>query len=62
MKKRGAAALLAAICLLAGCAGIRSCASGRDSDPDRDFVPGIPRGLPFCLLHRKAAGAFGAAP
>src|SRR5699024_12657902 len=45
-----------------GVCSIRSCASGRDSDPDRDFVPGIPRGLPFCLLHRKAAGAFGAAP
>ena len=45
-----------------GVCSIRSCASGRDSDPDRDFVPGIPRGLPFCLLYRKAAGAFGAAP
>jgi len=61
MKKRGSAVLLAAVCLLGVCS-IRSCASGRNFVPDRDFVPGIPRGLPFCLLYRKAAGAFGAAP
>ena len=38
-----------------GVCSIRSCASGRNFVPDRDFVPGIPRGLPFCLLYRKAA-------
>ena len=49
MKKRGAAALLAAICLLAGCAA---------SDPALPAETPTPTGL----LHRKAAGAFGAAP
>ena len=61
MKKRGGSGTSGSHLFAGGVCSIRSCASGRDSDPDRDFVPGIPRGLPFCLLHRKAAGAFGAA-
>ena len=36
-----------------GVCSIRSCASGRDSDPDRDFVPGIPRGLPFAYCTER---------
>ena len=82
MKKRGAAALLAAICLLAGCAASDPALPAETPTPTETsspayqgdsirtrgktkevaFVPGIPRGLPFCLLYRKAAGAFGAAP
>ncbi len=57
MKKKRGSGTSGSHLFAGGVCSIRSCASGRDSDPDRDFVPGIPRGLPFCLLYRKAAGA-----
>ena len=60
MKKRGAAALLAAICLLAGCAASDPALPAETPTPTETSSPAY-QGTPFCLLYRKAAGAFGAA-
>lgn len=62
MKKRGAAALLAAICLLAGCAASDPALPAETPTPTETSSPAYQGDSPFCLLHRKAAGAFGAAP
>ena len=52
MKKRGSAVLLAAVCLLVGCAASDPALPAETSSPT-ETRPRIPRGLPFCLLYRR---------
>ena len=53
MKKKRGSGTSGSHLFAGGVCSIRSCASGRDSDPDRDFVPGIPRGLLFAYCTER---------
>ena len=61
MKKRGAAALLAAICLLAGCAASDPALPAETPTPTETSSPAY-QGDSLLLTVPKGSGSFGAAP